>query len=190
MHGVVDLLLGDRTAAGERRVAGDVELRPLLGRLGPGEVGLSLGNLGPGLLELRLRQQERGPGLMLGELICPGIDFEEDIAGLDERPFLVVLAHQVPGHAGSDLSGDVSHRGTDPFAVNGHVLLGRRLDFDGRQWFGRGLGRLSTPGGERDDHHDQQAAQEDMGKTHGDDSGCAVRAHAHRPVVFGASLDG
>src|SRR5437870_9768510 len=37
LHGVVHLLLGDRTAAGERRVAGDVELRSLLGRLGPGE---------------------------------------------------------------------------------------------------------------------------------------------------------
>jgi len=69
LHGVVDLLLGDRTTAGERRVAGDVELRPLLGRLGPGEVGLGLRDLGLRLLELRLRQQKRGAGLPLGELI-------------------------------------------------------------------------------------------------------------------------
>src|SRR3989442_14632503 len=46
-------------SAGERGVAGDIKLRPLLGRLSPGKVGLGLGDLGLGLLELRLRQQER-----------------------------------------------------------------------------------------------------------------------------------
>ena len=157
MHGVVHLLLGDCTAAGERGVAGDIELRPLLGRLGPGKVGLSLGDLGFGLLELRLRQQERGPGLTLGELICPGINLEEDIARLDERPFLVVLAHQVPGHAGADLSGDVAHRGADPLAVDGHVLLGHCLDLDrGRRGRPGGPGRVATAGGESRDYEDEQ----------------------------------
>src|SRR6266446_5682202 len=158
LHRVIQLLLADRAALRQRGVAADVELRVLLVRLGPGHVRLGLRDLRLRLLDLRLRLQELGPGLFGGDLIRPGVDLEQKVTGLDARPFLVVLAHEVSGNPGADLRGDVPHRGAHPLAVDRHVLLDHRLDLDyGWERCPGGRGRTATAGGEPRDHDDEQA---------------------------------
>ncbi len=130
LDGAVKLLLADRAARRKRRITGDVELRLLLVRLGPKEIGLGLRDLCAGLLELRFGRVERGPRLVQRNLVRPGIDLEEEVAGLDQRAFPVLLADQVAGHPRADLGGNVADRCSDPFDVDGHVPLDDRSDLD------------------------------------------------------------
>ena len=158
LHRVIQLLLADRAARRQRGVAADVELRVLLVRLGPGHVRLGLRDLGHRLLALRLLLQELCPGLFGGDLIRPGVDLEQEVAGLDARPFLVGLAHEVAGDPGADLRGDVPDRGAHPLAVDRYVLLDHRLDLDRGRWrWPGGGGRIATTGRERRDRDDEQA---------------------------------
>src|SRR5205807_5247638 len=116
------LLLADRPALREGRVAGDIELRLTLGGLRPLDLRLVLDDRGfglldlrlarahlrPGLAQLRFSQAEPGVGLIDGGLERPRIDLEQGVSGPDERALPVVLAHEVPGHASTALSAAVA----------------------------------------------------------------------------------
>src|SRR5438094_331167 len=172
---IVELLLADRPALGQRRVAADVELRLTLGGLRPLDLGLGLddggqglfdlclagAHLGLGLAQLRLRQLEPGVGLIGGGLKRPRIDLEQQVAALDEGALLVVLAHEMPADAGTDLRVDVPDQRPHILEGDRHVPLDDWLDLDHRGRGRRGgAGRVATAGGDRRHQAHQQARRE------------------------------
>jgi len=49
---------------------------------------------------------ELRPGPLGGNLIWPGVDLEQEVAGLEPAPLLVLLAQEVSGDPVADLRGD------------------------------------------------------------------------------------
>src|SRR5437879_6172916 len=85
LHGVVELLLADRAFLGERRIARDVLLR---------------------LRELRFGAPEVAFGGIQRGAVRPGVDREEQRAGLDQRSLGVALRLEIALHARPDLCVD------------------------------------------------------------------------------------
>ena len=79
LHGVVQILLARGLFFGEGCVRLYVELSSALNRFGVGELRFGLRQLPLGLVESRLKR--------------PRIDLEEELALLDESPFLIALPH-------------------------------------------------------------------------------------------------
>ena len=147
----------------------------MLGGLRPLDLGLVLDDRRPGLLDLRstpahlrlglaqlrLRQPELRLGLIDGGLKRTRIDLEQEVAGLDERALLVVLAHEVAADPGADLGVDVPDQRAYVFHGDRHVPLHDRLDFDrGERGRRGGPGRVAAATGDRRQPGDQQALQQ------------------------------
>src|SRR6185369_3620451 len=118
---VVELLLADRLAGGQRAETLDVLVCL-------GELCLGLRQIGLRLLELRL-------GL-------PRIDGEEQIALVDEAPFGIDPPQQVAVDLGPDLGVDVSFGRADPLPDDRDVRLHDRSDHHRRRRRRRRLGLL------------------------------------------------
>ena len=162
LHRVVQLLLADRPALRQRRVARDVELGLALRGLGALDLGfvlddlrqrlldlgLARGDLGLGLAQLRFGQGQSGLGLIHSRLERSRIDLEEQVTALDQRALAIVLADQMAADARADLRVDVADQRPYPLGGDRHVLLDHCLDFDHRGRGRRDGGRVATACGE------------------------------------------
>src|SRR5262249_23238892 len=108
------------------------------------------------LSQLRLRLRQLAARLIERVLVRARVDGEEQVAGLHQRAFAVVLAHQVAGDPWADLGGHVAHRGADPLAVDRHVALDHRGHLDRRRRGGRRFRRPITSGRNRSDGGEQE----------------------------------
>jgi hypothetical protein len=86
--------------------------------------------LGIGHLRLSLRQLSFG--LIKHGLKGPGIDLKEELTLFDECAFAIVLANQVTAHLRLNLRVDVAFESSNPLALNRHIFLNDRRDFDDR----------------------------------------------------------
>ena len=168
---VVELLLAHRSALGQWRIAGDVELGPPLVGRRLRDLGFALGDLRerlldlrltradlrPGLAQLRLRLKELGLRLVERYLIRPGIDLEQEVASLHRGPLGVVLAYEVAADPGTDLRADVADQRTDPLRGDRDISLDHELGLDDRR------GRRSDgtgPVAAADDHRTERHCHE------------------------------
>ncbi len=123
LDGIIEFLLTDGALLGERPVPFDIQF--------------GFPQSGPGYRQLCF-------GLGHCRLECTRINFEQQIAFLHRRPFLVILPGKVAGDLGADLGVHEPLGGADPFGIDGHVLLGDGHHFDlGRRW---GLRQCFSPG--------------------------------------------
>src|SRR5207247_8381996 len=158
-----ELLLADRPAQGQRRIAADVQLRPALVGLAPLhlrlvlsdlrhgllDLGLTRADLSLGLAELGLGLQEFGLRLVERRLERSRIDLEQGVAGFHRRALLVILAHEVPADAGADLRVDVPDQRSHVLQGDRHVLLDHGRDPDHGQWGWRGSSGSVAAAGDR-----------------------------------------
>ena len=78
------------------------------------DLRLSRADLRLGLTQLRLRQLKLGLDLFRRRLEWTRVDLEQEVAGLDHRALLIVLAHEVAADTRADLRVDVADERADP----------------------------------------------------------------------------
>src|SRR5258708_25217523 len=88
-----------------------------------------------GVRHLRLRLRQLSFGLIKHGLKGTGIDLKEELTLFDECAFVIILANQVTAHLRLNLRIDVAFERSHPLALNRHVFLNDRCDFD--QWWRR-----------------------------------------------------
>ena len=87
-----------------------------------------------GVRHLRLSLRQLSFGLIKHGLKRTGIDLKEELTLLDECAFVIILANQVTAHLRLNLRIDVAFERSHPLALNRHILLNDRRDFDDRWW--------------------------------------------------------
>src|SRR6201984_1103406 len=87
-----------------------------------------------GVRHLRLSLRQLSFGLIKHGLKGARIDLKEQLTLFDECAFVIILANQVTAHLRLNLRIDVAFERSHPLALNRHILLNDRRDFDDRWW--------------------------------------------------------
>jgi hypothetical protein len=114
LNGVIEILLAGGLFGGQGRVAIYVQFSSVLHRLRVGQLRARLRQLPQRLIEHCLKR--------------PRIDFEKQLALLDERAFLIALLHQVAADLRAHVGVGEPVECADPFAKNRDVLLRYQRD--------------------------------------------------------------
>src|SRR2546426_8241992 len=87
-----------------------------------------------GVRHLCLSLRQLSFGLIKHGLKWTRIDLKKELPLFDECPFVIILANEVTVHLRRDLCVDVAFERSYPLALNRHILLDDRCDFDHRRW--------------------------------------------------------
>ncbi len=85
-----------------------------------------------GVRHLRLSLRQLSLGLIKHGLKWTRIDLEEELTPFDQCAFVIILSNQVTAHLRLNLCVDESFERSYPLALNRHIFLNDRCDFDQR----------------------------------------------------------
>src|SRR5258708_10643382 len=87
-----------------------------------------------GVRHLRLSLRQLSFGLIKHGLKWTRIDLKHELPLFYQCAFVIILANQVTAHLRLNLRIDVAFERSYPLALNRHILLNDRCDFDDRWW--------------------------------------------------------
>src|SRR5882672_6090783 len=87
-----------------------------------------------GVRHLCLSLRQLSFGLIKHGLKWTRIDLKKELPLFDECPFVIILANEVTVHLRRDLCVDVAFERSYPLALNRHIFLNDRCDFDLSWW--------------------------------------------------------